>query len=123
MCCGHSGTPAGGTQQQQQGLPDQYPYLDDNNPSHEYDEFGDKLSDQAAAAAADQAIGATQRPQQQQTGSDAHGLHDFSADGYGGDERWRDDMWDDEMFKQVRHTTYHESMSYQDTNQQICKST
>lgn len=92
---------ADGAQQQQQQQPDQYTYNDDPSSGHSYDEFGDRMLDTPGGKSdGDQAAAAGQ--QQQPSGVD-RGWHDFGYDdSYDGDGRWKDDSWDDDVFKQVR---------------------
>jgi hypothetical protein len=103
-----------------------YPYT---YPTEAYDEFGDKLDQVAgleghegheeggaaaaagggggeAAAAGDAAGGAAagqQQQQQQQGDQQQQQLRDLGDATYNGG--WNDDMWEDEMFRQVRHSS------------------
>jgi hypothetical protein len=88
-----------------------YPYT---YPTEPYDEFGDKFDEAAAAAegqpgeaaAGDAAAGGAAAAAggaaagQQQQEEPQQQLRDLGDSSYGGG--WKDDMWEDEMFQQVR---------------------
>lgn len=111
LCC-LTAAAAGQTadqQQQQENVPYPYTYDDDLLRGHEYDELGDKWGPGTGDVDQQKDGQQQQNGQQQQEGQQqqqeggvpdgqGQGLRDLGDDSYG----WKGDMWDDEMFRQVR---------------------